>query len=563
MQSLATGPAALRPKDAATATAPVVTAVRMTGIRKRFGAVHALRGVDLMVRAGSIHGLIGENGAGKSTLMNVLYGFCEADGGSVQLHGEPAQCRNPQQAIAQGVGMVHQHFLLIDRFTVLQNIVLGAEPGWRLGSALAAARERVAALVREFALDLDLDALAGELPVGAQQRLEIVKALYRGARILILDEPTAVLTPQEAQGLARLLRQLQARGTTVIVITHKLAEIMALTDQVTVMRAGRVVADLPTAEASAERLAELMIGRPPAAAVPARRPALQASAPRLVAKGLGWRDERGVSRLQDVSLSLHPGEIVGIAGVSGNGQTELLLMLAGLLAPQDGHIQLAAPDGQGQRIDATRPQGPGQLREWGLAHVPEDRHRHAMVLGFPAWESAALGALDDPALRAGPLLDPAAMRRRCLTLMEEFDVQPRDETIGSGKFSGGNQQKLVLAREVARRPGVLLVGQPTRGVDIGAIELIHARLRRLRDAGCAILVVSTELDELLALSDRIAVMCGGRITGVLDRADADPGRLGLLMGAGVGVEAGAAGGVGRQTGAAACGVAAARRGGAR
>ena len=531
MQALAEASPAKRTKDAATGA---VQAVRMSGIRKRFGHVQALGGVDLTVRAGSIHGLIGENGAGKSTLMNVLYGLCEADSGSVHLHGERVQCRSPQQAIARGVGMVHQHFLLVDRFTVLQNIVLGAEPGWRLGRALAPARERVAALVREFALDLDLDARAGDLPVGAQQRLEIVKALYRGARILILDEPTAVLTPQEASALARMLRQLRARGTTVIVITHKLAEIMALTDQVTVMRAGRVVADLPTAEASAERLAELMIGRPPAAVATPRRGTRQACAPRLAAQALGWRDERGVPRLQDVSLALHPGEIVGVAGVSGNGQTELLLLLAGLLAPQQGHIELTTPEGPVQRVDAANPRGPRQLREWGLAHVPEDRHRHAMVLGFPAWESAALGALDEPALRCGPLLDPAAMRRRCRALMEEFDVQPRDETVGSGKFSGGNQQKLVLAREVARRPGVLLVGQPTRGVDIGAIELIHARLRRLRDEGCAILVVSTELDEVLALSDRIAVMCGGRITGVLDRADADPARLGLLMGAGEG-----------------------------
>jgi simple sugar transport system ATP-binding protein len=367
-----------------------------------------------------------------------------------------------------------------------------------------------------------------------------VKALYRGARILILDEPTAVLTPQETEGLARMLQRLRARGTTVIIITHKLGEIMAFTDHVTVMRGGRVVADLPTAEASPARLAELMIGRPPAApvekteadTVATARPAGRAAAPRLVAQGLHWRDERGVPRLQDVSLALHPGEIVGVAGVSGNGQTELLLLLAGLLAPQDGYIRLTASDGPGLRIDAARPLGPRQLREWGLAHVPEDRHRHAMVLPFPAWESAALGALDEPTLRRGPLLDPAAMRRRCRALMEEFDVQPRDETIGSAKFSGGNQQKLVLAREVARRPGVLLIGQPTRGVDIGAIEMIHARLRRLRDAGCAILVVSTELDEVLALSDRIAVMCGGRITGVLDRAEADPARLGLLMGAG-------------------------------
>jgi ABC-type uncharacterized transport system ATPase subunit len=537
MQALATPAAAQRPKDAAMAAAP---AVRMIGIRKRFGAVQALRDVGLTVRAGSIHGLIGENGAGKSTLMNVLYGFCEADAGGVQLHGKPVNCRSPQQAIAHGVGMVHQHFLLVDRFTVLQNIVLGAEPGWRLGSALASARKRVAELVREFALDLDLDALAGDLPVGAQQRLEIVKALYRGARILILDEPTAVLTPQETEGLARMLQRLRERGTTVIIITHKLGEIMAFTDHVTVMRGGRVVADLPTEEASPARLAELMIGRPPAApvektepdTVATARPAGPAAAPRLVAQGLHWRDERGVPRLQDVSLALHPGEIVGVAGVSGNGQTELLLLLAGLLTPQEGHIRLTTADGPGLRIDAARPLGPRQLREWGLAHVPEDRHRHAMVLPFPAWESAALGALDEPALRRGPLLDPAAMRQRCRALMEEFDVQPRDETIGSSKFSGGNQQKLVLAREVARRPGVLLIGQPTRGVDIGAIEMIHARLRRLRDAGCAILVVSTELDEVLALSDRIAVMCGGRITGVLDRADADPARLGLLMGAG-------------------------------
>jgi ABC-type uncharacterized transport system ATPase subunit len=528
----------------AASAAPEAPVVEMRGIHKRFGSVHANRGVDFSVRRGSIHGIVGENGAGKSTLMSVLYGFHEADAGSILIDGKPVRLASAQDAIAHGIGMVHQHFMLVDRFTVLENIVLGAEQGMFIMPSLRRARSEIERLSREFGLAVDPDARVRDLPVGALQRVEILKALYRGARILILDEPTAVLTPQEADQLSGMLRQLKEKGATVIIITHKLNEIMAMTDQVTVMRAGTVVARCDTRSTSPEALAELMVGRCMApsmagqAQANANANANANAAPRvprqlrLAVQGLGWRDAQGVPRLRDVSLELRAGEIVGVAGVSGNGQTELMLTLAGLITPHSGSIHVAKSDDTARVIDARHPGDPRELRELGVAHVPEDRHRLGLVLGFPAWESAALGYLHDPKIQRGPLLKPDVMRAQCRAMMQDFDVRPVDENLGSSKFSGGNQQKLVLAREFHHAPRVLLIGQPTRGVDIGAIELIHRRLRALRDAGCAVLLVSTELEEILALSDRIAVMCGGRVTGELMRAEATERRLGELMGEG-------------------------------
>ena len=501
-------------------------AVCMQGIQKSFGAVHANRAVNLTVAAGTVHGIVGENGAGKSTLMSILYGFYEADAGSIEIDGKPANIRNSRHAIALGIGMVHQHFMLVDTLSALDNILLGAEPDCRLGRARARVRPLLDTLMHDTGLHVRLDLPVEELPVGERQRLEILKALFRGARVLILDEPTAVLTPTEAAQLFRTLRTLRAQGTTVLLITHKLREIMALCDAVTVMRAGAVVLDCAIADTSLDGLALAMVGRRVqlGRSTQARTEA-HPGAPLLVASGLAWHDALGVARLADVSLTLHAGEIVGIAGVSGNGQGELLEVLSGMRAPQQGELALA------DRCYSPRAWlDPASARALGLAHVPEDRHKRGLVLPFPAWESSVLGYEHLPRYSHGGWMDAGAMRSDCAAMMNTYDVRPRDPLTRSSHFSGGNQQKLVLAREARPEPKVLLVGQPTRGVDIGAIEFIHGRLRAMRDAGGALLVVSSELDEILALADRVLVMNGGRIVGELAIADCSEAALGRLLG---------------------------------
>jgi simple sugar transport system ATP-binding protein len=502
----------------------------MRGIHKRFGAVQANRDVSLRVAAGTVHGIVGENGAGKSTLMAVLYGFYRADAGSIEVDGRPVTIANSKDAIALGIGMVHQHFMLVESFSALDNILLGAEPDWRLHQARERLRARLETLMRDTGLQVNLDAAVEDLPVGERQRLEILKALVRGAKILILDEPTAVLTPQETEQLFVTLRRLREQGTTVLLITHKLKEIMALCDAVTVMRGGAIVLDCGIAETSVDALAEAMVGRRVQIgrqAAGAEPPAAARGAALLDARRLGWRDGLGIARLADVSLALHAGEIVGVAGVSGNGQSELLDALAGLLVPQQGELILA-----GERFTPTHWLEPDVARTLGLAHVPEDRHRRGLVLPFAAWESAVLGYQDGERYGRAGLLDQRAMHADTETMMADYDVRPRNAELRCAKFSGGNQQKLVLAREALPRPHVLLVGQPTRGVDIGAIEFIHTRLRALRDAGGAVLVVSSELDEILALSDRVVVMCGGRITGELPIEACSEAALGRLMSGG-------------------------------
>jgi len=501
---------------------PPPPVIELRAIDKWFGAVHANRGVSLAIARGTITGIIGENGAGKSTLMNILYGLVEADGGQILVDGAPVRLRRPADAIAHGIGMVHQHFLLVDRLTVLENVALGAEAAPLLGRALRAARVELARLERDYGLEVDPDAPVGALPIGAQQRVEILKALYRGARVLILDEPTAVLTPQETDRLFRILRSLKAGGVTVILITHKLREIMAATDTVVVMRRGEVVAERATAATDREALAELMVGRKVRLALD-KAPAVPGP-PALVVERLGLRDRRGVAVLDDVDLALNAGEIVGIAGVSGNGQSELLEVLAGMRAPTAGRITIGA-----RIITRHAPADPAEMRALGVAHVPEDRRRFGLVAPFEARESAVLGYQRRAPFSRRGWLDPAALSRHCRALMTHFDVRPPIPTVPSAGLSGGNQQKLILAREIAPAPRVLLVGQPTRGIDIGAIEFIHRRLLALRDAGCAILMVSVELDEIMALADRILVMAGGRIAGVVAGADADERRLGLMM----------------------------------
>jgi simple sugar transport system ATP-binding protein len=498
-------------------------AVRMTAISKRFGAVAANADVDLAVQAGTVHGIVGENGAGKSTLMSILYGFYQADSGQIEVFGQPARIHNADDAIALGIGMVHQHFMLVDTLTALENVMLGAEPHWLLQRADAQVRSKLNALMLSTGLQIALDSPVADLPVGDRQRLEILKTLYRGAKILILDEPTAVLTPQETTQLFGVLKRLREQGSTIILITHKLKEVMALCDTVTVMRAGQVVAQVPIAEASIEGLAQAMVGRK----VHMGRSADAASQPGpvlLQADHLSVTDSLGVLRLKDVSLALRAGEMVGVAGVSGNGQSELMDVLTGLLSPDQGELQLL-----GSHFTPAQWLDPGQARALGLAHVPEDRHARALVMAFAAWESAVLGYEDLPDYSKGGWMNHRHMHQATSDMMERFDVRPRDTGLLSSKFSGGNQQKLVLARELGRAPKVLLVGQPTRGVDIGAIEFIYTQLRALRQAGCALLVVSSELDEILALSDRVLVMNQGRIAGELPIADCSEAALGLLM----------------------------------
>ncbi|MBI3367449.1 MAG: ABC transporter ATP-binding protein [Burkholderiales bacterium] len=503
----------------------MTVAVRMEGISKRFGAVLANDAVNLSVAAGTVHGIVGENGAGKSTLMSILYGFYTADAGTITVEGKPARITGSREAIALGIGMVHQHFMLVDTLSALDNIMLGAEPDWRLGPARAEVRAKLDALIRDTGLQLRLDTPVEDLPVGERQRLEILKTLYRGARILILDEPTAVLTPQETEQLFVTLRRLRAQGTTILLITHKLKEIIALCDQVTVMRAGQVVLDCAIADTSLDKLAEAMVGRRVNLGRDASAAQARAGAALLQAEHLHWTDALGVPRLVDVSLTLRAGEIVGIAGVSGNGQSELLAVLSGMLAPDQGHLTLS-----GSVFDAARWLDPARARALGLAHVPEDRHRCGMVLPFAAWETAVLGHQSMSRFAsAWGWMKQAVMRDDTARMMDDYDVRPRDALLRSSNFSGGNQQKLVLAREALPAPKVLLVGQPTRGVDIGAIEFIHGRLRAMRDAGNAVLVVSSELDEILALADRVLVMDRGRIAGELPIELCSEAALGKLM----------------------------------
>ena len=494
-------------------------AIELIGIDKRFGPVHANKDVSLAIGKGSIHGIIGENGAGKSTLMSILFGFYHADRGEIRVNGKPVRIKSSAGAIALGIGMVHQHFMLVDPFTVLENVVLGAEGGALIGPALAKARAELEHLAHNYELDVDPDAIVGKLPVGLQQRAEILKALFKGAEVLILDEPTGVLTPDEADHLFRILGQLRDQGKTIILITHKLREIMAITDHVSVMRRGEMVATKETKDTSVEELAELMVGRRVLLRVE-KGPA-NPGATMLQVEDLTVRDHQGVARVDNVSFTVRAGEIVGIAGVSGNGQSELLEAITGIIRPEKGRVLV---DG----YDLCVACDPAQARARGMAHVPEDRQHRGLVSIFDAAESAILGWHHDAELGRGFYLDRGAVIAHCKRDMAEFDVRPAEPLLKSSKFSGGNQQKIILAREIGRDPKLLIVGQPTRGVDIGAIEFIHKRLIALRDAGKAILLVSVELDEIRSLSDRILVMFAGKVMGERD-ATADERELGLLM----------------------------------
>ena len=500
-------------------TAP---AIELKGISKAFGPVQANKDISIRVMPGTIHGIIGENGAGKSTLMSILYGFYKADKGEVFINGNKTEIPDSQAAIPAGIGMVFQHFKLVENFTVLENVILGAEDGARLATSLGKARKALTRLAEEYELNVDPDALIENIGVGMQQRVEILKALYRQADILILDEPTGVLTPAEADHLFRILEGLKAQGKTIILITHKLREIMEVTDTVSVMRRGEMTATVKTSETSPQELAELMVGRKVLLRVD-KTPATP-GATILDIQNLEVTDEKGVKRLKGISLNVRAGEILGIAGVAGNVQSELLDVLGGIQTAT-GSIKV-----NGQEIDLTGKLSDARSRRArGIAHVPEDRQRSGLIMDFKAWENVAFGYHHEDAYNSGLLMDQAAIKEDAAGKFGRFDVRPDNPMLEAKNFSGGNQQKIVLAREIERNPDLLLIGQPTRGVDIGAIEFIHQRIVELRDAGKAILLVSVELEEILSLSDRIAVIFDGQMMGEKLPYETDEKELGLMM----------------------------------
>jgi len=492
----------------------------MLGIVKRFGAVLANDAIDLSVAHGEIHAVMGENGAGKTTLMSILYGMQRPDAGEIRLSGQPVRFRATSDAIAHGLGMVHQAFRLFPALRVWENVVYGREPR-RCGLIdRARARAAVGVLAERFGLSVPPDAVVGRLSVGVRQRVEILKALYRDARILILDEPTAVLTPQERDALFGVMRQLAADGRTILFVTHKLDEVMAITDGVTVLRQGRVVARMHTRETTPRAIAQAMTGQPMRAR-PARA-AIAPGAPLLDVHGLTLAAPGRRPVVDRVRFAVCAGEIVGVAGVAGNGQAELVEAICGLRRPDAGRVVL-----NGRDVTHT---GVAAHRAAGLAYVPEDRAAVGTAAAASAAEALAMGFQRRPPLARGPLLDAAALRARARALIARFDIRIGDDArVPVGTLSGGNLQKIVLARELDHAARVLIAEQPTRGLDIGATAFVHTRLLAERAAGHAVLLVSAELQEILALSDRVLVMYEGRIVADLAAAEADEARLGLLM----------------------------------
>jgi len=503
-------------------------AIRLTDIEKNFGPVQANRGASLEVAPGEIHALVGENGAGKSTLMRVLSGMYSPDGGRMEVNGRDVTGWSTADAIDAGVGMVHQHFMLVPTLTVAENVMLGREltRGGQLDTRRA--EREVMQLGTSTGLTVQADRLVSDLSVGEAQRVEILKTLYRGARILILDEPTAVLSPPEIDELWQVLRQMRARGETIVLITHKLDEVMEISDTITVMRHGKTVGRLRTADTTPEEIARTMVGRDVSLAmnyvadergITSRTSPNASAEPLLVVKNLVVESARRLVAVNDVSFSIAPGEILGVAGVEGNGQTELLEALAGLRPAKRGEIRIGTRDVTSLSVKARG--------DAGLSHIPEDRHLRGLILDYSVAENLVLGQQHH--FTRGARLDQPRIAGNAREQIERFDIRPADAALPARALSGGNQQKIVIAREMGRAFQVLLAAQPTRGVDVGAIEFIHARLREARDAGKAILLVSADLAEILALSDRIAVMYGGRFVTVMPRGQASEEVLGPYM----------------------------------
>jgi ABC-type uncharacterized transport system ATPase subunit len=493
--------------------------LELRGITKRFGSFTANESVDLTVGPGEVHALLGENGAGKTTLMNVLFGLYRHDEGQILIDGQPTHFASPRQALEAKVGMVHQHFMLVPVFTVAENVVLGDEPTHRLGLLdRRRASKQIRDLSSRFGLQVDPDALAGNLPVGVQQRVEIVKSLVRDAQLLILDEPTAVLTPQETKELFRVMSALRASGRSMLFITHKLGEVLEIADRITVLRRGKVVGTTTPAETNEAELAAMMVGRSVSFAVP-RAPA-QPGEVVLSVQGLSVADELGATAVDDISFEVRRGEILAVAGVQGNGQTELARALFGLAQPTAGTIAVA-----GREVTTVDPHDHVAA---GVGYVPEDRHREGLVLGFSVAENLVLDLWDRPPFAKGIAFNLGAVDANAAARVDEFDVRCGSSAAAAATLSGGNQQKVVLARELSRPLDVLIASQPTRGLDVGSIETVHRRIVEERDKGTAVVLVSTELDEILALGDRIAVMYRGKISGYAD-SSTSPEDIGLLM----------------------------------
>ncbi len=498
--------------------------LELRNITKRFGDVLANDRVSIKVTPGTVHAIVGENGAGKSTAMRIAYGFYTADSGEIVIDGQVREVRTPHDAIALGVGMVHQHFMLVEPMTVAENIVLGAEPGSATTLDLRRAAAEIRRVSDEFKLAVNPNATIESLSVGQQQRVELLKALYRHAQLLILDEPTAVLTPQEVEEFFAILRRMREQGKTIVIITHKLSEVLAISDNVTVMRDGRVVGDLKTTETNAAELARLMVGREVLLRV--EKPDAKPGAVLLGVRDLSIVGRDGSKRLDNLSFEVRAAEIVGIAGVEGNGQTELIEGLAGLIPGShvSGTITFEGRD--------ITPSDARRRKELGIAHVPEDRHRRGLLLDFSLAENTILGVhYRKPAVSGvgSVLLDQKGIQRRTEQVIREFDVRPPNPALPARALSGGNQQKLIIGREFELPPKLLLVSQPTRGVDIGAIEFIHRKIVAMRDAGCAVLLVSAELEEVTALSDRLLVIHNGAIVGEVDPKTVTNEEIGLMM----------------------------------
>ncbi len=489
------------------------------GITKNFPGVLANDQVDFDLRKGEIHALLGENGAGKTTLMNILYGLYKPDSGEIKVNGQPVVIHSPKDSIEAGIGMVHQHFMLVPVFTVAENIMLGDETTRYGVLDQKAVVRRVKELSKQYSLEIDPNAIVGQLPVGVQQRVEIIKALYRNAQILILDEPTAVLTPQEADDLFVIMRELTRRGVSIIFITHKLKEVLAIADRITVMRAGRVVGTVDPKDTNEQKLAAMMVGREVILKVE-KKPA-QPGKQVLEVEGLSVHDWRGLETVRGVTFQVRAGEILGIAGVQGNGQTELVETLTGLRPSAGGKIRFSGQDMTGK--------SPRLLTETGMAHIPEDRQRHGLVLSYPVADNLVLNTYYKQPFGVRGIMQPAAIDANARKLIQDFDIRTPSPYVNVGKLSGGNQQKVIVARELSHEINLLIANQPTRGLDVGSIEYIHQEIVAMRDRGLGVLLVSAELDEIMALSDRIAVMYRGQIVVTVDANKVTREQLGLWM----------------------------------